>query len=77
MTLDHYSPEFNAALQQASAELGLPDYYQPCVRPLFSMPVQQWPMCCGGRCDPCAQTLIAVATRMSELLKIDLQNLGR
>lgn len=74
--IDSYSPDFIAALRQAGAELGLADYYQPCVRPLFHMPVQQWPMCCGGGCQPCAQTLIAVATRMCELLKIDPDQLG-
>jgi hypothetical protein len=65
------SPEFAAALAQAGAELGLQDYYRDCVRPLFSMPMSQWPMCCGGGCDPCAQKLIAVAVRICELLNID------
>jgi 4'-phosphopantetheinyl transferase EntD len=73
--IDSYSPEFLAALRQASTELGLADYYEPCVRPLFHMPMQQWPMCCGGGCSPCAQTLIAVASRVAELLQIDLQQL--
>lgn len=71
--IDVYSPEFNAALAQASSELGMPDYYQPCVRPLFTMPMSQWPTCCGGRCEPCAQTLISVASRMAELLNIRLE----
>jgi hypothetical protein len=65
------SPEFAAALAQASDELGLQDYYRDCVRPLFSMPMSQWPMCCGGGCEPCAQTLVAVASRACELLGID------
>ncbi|MGD9841582.1 MAG: hypothetical protein AB7F79_05470 [Steroidobacteraceae bacterium] len=68
---DLNSPEFNQALAQASSELGMPDYYMPCVRPLFTMPMQQWPMCCGGSCEPCAQTLVTVASRMCELLNID------
>jgi hypothetical protein len=76
-SIDSYSPEFTAALQQASSEVGMPDYYMPCVRPLFNMPMQQWPMCCGGRCDPCSQTLITVAIRISELLQIDLDQLGK
>jgi hypothetical protein len=65
------SPAFAAALAQASDELGLQDYYRDCVRPLFSMPMSQWPMCCGGGCEPCAQILIAVASRMCQLLNID------
>jgi hypothetical protein len=73
--IDTYSPDFIAALRQAGTELGLADYYEPCVRPLFHMPMQQWPMCCGGGCAPCAQTLIAVASRVAELLQIDLQQL--
>jgi hypothetical protein len=64
-------PEFAAALAQASEEAGLQDYYQDCVRPLFSMPISQWPTCCGGGCQPCSQTLIAVAERMCTLLHID------
>lgn len=77
VTPDLYSADFNAALRQAGAELGLADYYQPCVRPLFAMPVQQWPMCCGGRCEPCAQLLVAVAQRVGELLHLDMQQLGK
>jgi hypothetical protein len=65
------SPEFSAALAQASDELGLQDYYRDCVRPLFSMPMSQWPMCCGGGCQPCAQDLVAVACRVCDLLGID------
>ena len=74
--IDVYSGEFNAALRQAGTELALADYYQPCVRPLFAMPMQQWPMCCGGRCEPCAQQLIAVARRVCELLGVDAAQLG-
>lgn len=73
--IDSYSQDFIAALRQASTELGLADYYEPCVRPLFHMPAQQWPMCCGGGCQPCAQTLIAVANRIAELLQIDVSQL--
>lgn len=73
--IDNTSPEFNAALAQASKEIGLQDYYLPCVHPLFSMPVTQWPTCCGSRCEPCAQTLVAVASRVCELLKVDAQDL--
>jgi hypothetical protein len=74
--VDTQSPEFIAALSQASSEQGMADYYQPCVRPLFHMPMSQWPMCCGGRCEPCAQTLISVALRMCELLNIDPDELS-
>ena len=69
--IDTRSDEFVRALAQASEEQGMPDYYQPCVRPLFNMPMSQWPMCCGSRCEPCSQTLVAVAVRVCELLNID------
>ena len=56
-----------AALSQASQEVGLPSYYQACVKPLLRQPKYQWPTCCGAGCDPCAQTLVAVALRVCEL----------
>lgn len=69
------TPEFKTALAQASAEHGLADYYLPSVRPLFSMPSSQWPRCCGSTCEPCAQTLIAVATRTCEILGVSVESL--
>lgn len=74
--IDKTTPEFATALAQASKELGLQDYYKDCVRPLLSMPTTQWPSCCGGGCEPCSQTLIAVATRVCELLDVDVRELG-
>jgi hypothetical protein len=65
------TPVFEAALAQASDELDLQEYYRDCVRPLFTMPKTQWPRCCGRGCEPCAETLIAVATRVYELLAKD------
>ena len=65
------TPAFANALARACAEVGLADHYQPSVRPLFSMPMTQWPRCCGSSCEPCAQTLIAVAERVCALLDID------
>ena len=62
-------PEFAAALARAGDELGLQEYYRSSVRPLFGMPRSQWPVCCGGGCEPCAQTLVAVAERVCELLQ--------
>jgi hypothetical protein len=73
--IDKTTPEFAAALTQASEEFGLQDYYKDCVRPLLSMPITQWPSCCGGGCQPCSQTLIAVATRVCQLLNVELENL--
>lgn len=61
--------ELNDALAQASDELGLQDYYRDMVRPLLRMPRTQWPTCCGGGCEPCAQTLVAVAERVLALLE--------
>jgi hypothetical protein len=73
--IDKSTPEFAAALAQASSELGLQDYYRDCVRPLFSMPMTQWPSCCGSACEPCMQTVVAVAERVCELLAVDPREL--
>jgi len=62
------TPAFEAALEQASDEQRLPHYYRDCVRPLLNMPRTQWPRCCGRGCDPCAETLVAVADRVCGLL---------
>ncbi|HLL04807.1 MAG TPA: hypothetical protein VK539_29750 [Myxococcaceae bacterium] len=61
------SPE-DAALARASEELHLPSYYRSSVRPLLRNPEGHWPRCCGGGCEPCAQTLCFVAARTLELL---------
>ena len=61
MTLDE-------ALTAASAQLALAPYYRDCVRPLLRDPEGHWPRCCGGGCEPCAQTLKLVAARTLELL---------
>jgi hypothetical protein len=63
--------DVDAALAQASHEVGLQDYYRDMVRPLLRMPRSQWPSCCGGGCEPCAQTLVAVAERVLALLGRD------
>lgn len=60
--------ELEPALVQASEELGLQDYYRDMVRPLLHMPRTQWPGCCGGGCEPCAQMLVAVAERVHALM---------
>ncbi len=60
--------ELDVALAQASEEQQLQSWYRDCVRPLLNMPRAQWPGCCGGGCEPCHQTLTAVATRVQELL---------
>jgi hypothetical protein len=64
------SPALEAALAQASDELSLQTWYRDCVRPLLRMPRSQWPRCCGAGCEPCHQTLSAVAARVQELLGI-------
>lgn len=61
-------PAFESALDRASDEQSLAPWYRDCVRPLFNMPRQQWPRCCGRGCEPCAEQLIAVAERTLELL---------
>lgn len=60
MTLDE-------ALKRASEEHGLAEYYRDIVRPLLRNPEGRWPWCCGGGCEPCAQTLVKVAARALEL----------
>jgi hypothetical protein len=63
-----YVMDVDTALVQASQELGLQEYYRDMVRPLLRMPRTQWPSCCGGGCEPCAQTLVLVAERVLNLL---------
>ena len=58
----------DAALEEASDELGLASYYRDCVRPLLAQPREQWPTCCGGACEPCSQLLVLVADRVQTLL---------
>jgi hypothetical protein len=65
------SPELERALATASDELGLAEYYRDSVRPLLGVSGSAWPRCCGGQCEPCAQTLCAVARRVHELLGIE------
>jgi hypothetical protein len=64
-------PAFEAALTQASDEHKLQTYYRDCVRPLLHMPRTQWPRCCGRGCEPCADQLVDVATRVCALLGRD------
>ncbi len=67
-----YSPELDAALAQASLEVGLQEHYRDIVRPLLGVGPARWPRCCGGGCEPCADTLIRVARRVHELLGIEV-----
>lgn len=60
--------QLDAAIHRASQELAFPSYYEPCIRPLVRNAEGEWPRCCGGGCEPCAQTLIQVALRALELL---------
>ncbi|HVU01239.1 MAG TPA: hypothetical protein VHE30_05790 [Polyangiaceae bacterium] len=63
------TPENEALLAQACAEVGLQSWYVDSVRPLLG--TKRWPRCCGGGCEPCARTLIAVAERVHSLLGIE------
>jgi hypothetical protein len=65
------TPEVEAAIVQASVEVGLQEYYRDIVRPLLGVGSEKWPRCCGGNCEPCADTLIRVARRVHELLGIE------
>ncbi|MER2561116.1 MAG: hypothetical protein ABTQ32_10370 [Myxococcaceae bacterium] len=60
--------ELQAAIDAASDEVGLPTYYRACVRPIIAAPLERWPRCCGGGCEPCNQTLTEVARRVRERL---------
>jgi hypothetical protein len=62
------SPTLEVALAQACDEHALQPWYRDCVRPLLNMPRTQWPRCCGRGCEPCMDTLVAIATRVNELL---------
>ncbi len=64
----HDREQLEAALTRASDELELQTWYRDCVRPLLRMPEAQWPRCCGRGCEPCAETLKSVATRVKALL---------
>jgi hypothetical protein len=66
------SPQLDEALERASSEVGLAAHYRDSVRPLLGVGRARWPRCCGGQCEPCAETLIAVAQRVHELLGIDV-----
>jgi hypothetical protein len=66
------TPEVEDALVRASDEVGLQDHYRDCVRPLLGVGPAGWPRCCGGGCEPCALTLIAVAERVHAILGLDL-----
>jgi hypothetical protein len=63
------TPQLEAALRRASDENNLAEWYRDCVRPLLGMPRTQWPRCCGRGCEPCSETLVAVAARVEDLLE--------
>jgi hypothetical protein len=62
------TPELEVVLARASERRGLQVYYRDCVRPLLGAPMERWPRCCGSGCEPCAETLIAVARDVYEAL---------
>ncbi|MBN9159556.1 MAG: hypothetical protein BGO98_01390 [Myxococcales bacterium 68-20] len=64
-------PVVDAALEQASNELGLETWYRDCVRPLIRSGPAGYPGCCGGGCEPCNQILVQVAERVLEILGRD------
>jgi hypothetical protein len=65
------TPEVEHALADASDEVGLQAHYRDCVRPLLGVGPERWPRCCGGSCEPCAQTLVAVAARVHAILGLE------
>ena len=56
--------ELYALIDVVSEEFGLPEYYRECVRPLVRAERHEWPSCCGGSCEPCMGTLVAIADRV-------------
>ena len=68
------TPEVERALATASDEMGLAEYYRDCVRPILGTETAGWPRCCGGQCEPCAETLCAVARRVHDLLGITTES---
>ena len=60
--------ELTEAIDVAADEFRLPSYYRDLVRPILNLPRHQWPTCCGGHCEPCAQVLVAVAERVQQRL---------
>jgi hypothetical protein len=64
--------EVEDALARASEAVGLAVHYRDCVRPLLGVGAARWPRCCGGGCEPCAETLIEVAKRVHAILAIDV-----
>ena len=61
--------EITSAIAEAADELGLPSYYRSIVKPLVRRPDARRPQCCGGGCEPCADTIIGVAERALAILK--------
>jgi hypothetical protein len=64
------TPEVEDALTRACDAVGLATHYRDCVRPLLGVGPACWPRCCGGGCEPCAETLIDVARRVHAILAI-------
>lgn len=58
----------DALIAAAGDEVGLQPYYRACVRPIVSAPVERWPRCCGGGCEPCNDVLCEVARRVKARL---------
>ena len=61
-------PDLDAAIAQASQELGLEAWYRDFVRPLVQSSPEEWPRCCGGGCEPCSELLVRVAQRARAIL---------
>jgi hypothetical protein len=57
-----------AALDEASDEVGLPSYYRSCVKPILAAPPERWPRCCDSGCEPCNLVLCEVARRVQAKL---------
>lgn len=63
--------EVDQALDLASEEMGLDEWYRACVRPLLRTGPDGYPRCCGGGCEPCSELLVRVADRTLALLGVE------
>ena len=50
-------------IDRALRENGLNVAYRPDVESLIRLPRSEWPVCCGGFCEPCALALGRAAER--------------
>lgn len=58
------TPELEARVADACDAHGLDPCYRDCLWPILRAPPSRWPRCCGGGCEPCNETLCAIARQV-------------